>query len=415
MSEVRKMPVGGLRGCARKPQSRPSETERSRITKGKLAALPLLLACMSLLLTGCWSKFELPERAFVMGVAIDLSDDGKIEMLTQVYRPSSTEIGKSTSTVSESSVNIKTTDDTVMEAIRDIPIHLGRKAQWSHMRVIIVGEKLAKTQNIIETLDLFYRDHEPRNSVALLISKGKAAKLFEKKALIEQTTSQQFLRTSESSYKNAAKTIDTTLLDLIKRMKSVQHDLAIGYVYEDARGSQIFSAAGVALLKEGIMKDVMPASKVEGLLMLINQYVSGAVEVQCPGTKLEKETAEVLSIHANLKPRISGGDVRLDIRLTGEIAINEMKCSKIDTIEEEEAFVRSIEDRIEDQAQATLAFLQKRHVDAIDLGSKIYRKDPKAWARMKKNWSETFASMPYDISVKLNLITSGTVNSKTMS
>ncbi|MDQ6419657.1 Ger(x)C family spore germination protein [Paenibacillus sp. LHD-117] len=381
----------------------------------RVGSLTLLAALSAALLTGCWSKFELPERAFVMGVALDQREDGKIEMLTQVYRPSSTEIGKSTSTVAESSVNVKTVDDTVMEAIRDIPIHLGRKAQWSHMRIIIVGEKLARSTNILQTLDLFYRDHEPRDNVSLMIANGKAAKLFEKKPMIEQTTSQQFLRTGESSYRNAAKTLDTTLIDLMLRMKSVQTDAALAYVYEDPKSKETFSAAGLALFKKGVMKSVLPASKVEGFLMLSNDYKAGVVEIRCPGTKLEKETAEVLSLHASLNPVVKGDDVSLGIRIQGQITINEMKCTKINTLQDEEAFVRKIEEAVKRQAAGTLDFLQKRQMDAIGLGNRIYRSDPKAWARLQSNWSSRFAAIPYDIRVKIKLISGGTISSKSMS
>jgi|GEM_PF-335001 len=385
---------------------------RSRIRK----VLKLMLAAAMLVLpTGCWSKYELTERAFVMGVALDLRDDGKLDMLTQVYRPSSSEIGKSTSTIVGSSVNIKTSDDTVMEAIRDIPIHLGRKAQWSHMRVIIVGEKLARSLNLIQTLDLFYRDHEPRNSVSLMIAKGKAAHLFEKTPLIEQTSSQQFLRTSESSHRNAAKTLDTTLLDLIRRMKSVQKDMAVAYVYEEGKTSQFFSAAGLALLQDGKMKDVLPASKVEGFLMLSGDYKSGAVEIHCPGSKTELETAEVLSLHSSIKPVVKGDDVRLVLRIEGDITINELKCSKISTAEEEAIFVSAIEERIKEQAAGALSFLQKRQIDAIGLGNRVYRTHPQAWSRMKADWGTRFAAMPYDIYVRMRLVTGGTIRSKTMS
>lgn len=375
----------------------------------------MLLAAMTIVLTSCWSKFELTERAFVMGVALDLADNGKLEMLTQVYRPSSTEIGKSTSTIVGSSVNIKTSDDTIMEAIRDIPIHLGRKAQWSHMRVIIIGEKLARSRNLIQTLDLFYRDHEPRNSVSLMISKGRAARLFEKAPLIEQTSSQQFLRTSESSYKNSAKTHDTTLLDLVRRMKSAHKDFAVAYVYEDSKTTQFFSAAGLALLENGVMKDVLPASKVEGFLMLSNEYRSGSVEIPCPGSSAEMETAEVLSLHSRLKPTIRGDDIHLSIRIQGDITINELKCTKIASVEEEDVFVHAIENRLKGQATDTLAFLQKRKLDAFGLGNLIYRSNPKAWARMKSDWNSRFAEIPVDIEVKMKLISNGTISSKTMS
>ncbi|MCR2804598.1 Ger(x)C family spore germination protein [Paenibacillus soyae] len=374
-----------------------------------------LLLLVSVVLTGCWSKNELTERAFVMGVALDLREDGKIEMLTQVYRPSSAEIGKSTSTVVGASVNIKTVDDTVMEAIRDIPIHLGRMAQWSHMRVIIVGEELAKNMDMMQVLDLFYRDHEPRSSVSLMIAKGKAAKIFEKNPLIEQTTSQQILRTEESAYHNAAKTLDTRLLDLARSMKSAHPDTTIAYVYEDTKTTHMFSAAGLALIQDGKMKDTLPASKVEGYLMLVDKYKTGVVEIRCPGKKNVGETAELLALDSRMKHRMQGDNVAASVSIQGEISINELRCTKIGSKEEEEAFVGKVEAEVKRQAQQTLQILQKQKIDAIGLGNLIYRKKPKEWERLKADWNNTFAAIPFEVKVKLKLITGGTISSKTLS
>ncbi len=147
----------------------------------KKLAILLFLTAIFIMLPGCWSKKELTELGFVMGIAFDQGKDGKIEMLTQVYRPTSVQSTASALT-RVSSINIKTSDDSVMEAVRDITIHLGRKAQFSHMRIIVVGEKLARSVNIGKLLDLFYRDHEPRSSVSLAIAKGKASKMLEKRA-----------------------------------------------------------------------------------------------------------------------------------------------------------------------------------------------------------------------------------------
>ncbi len=39
------------------------------------------------LLGGCWDQVELTERGFVMGMALDVADEGKIEMTVQLFRP----------------------------------------------------------------------------------------------------------------------------------------------------------------------------------------------------------------------------------------------------------------------------------------------------------------------------------------
>ncbi|MGO4548777.1 Ger(x)C family spore germination protein [Paenibacillus sp. 2TAB23] len=373
--------------------------------------LRLFVLCSLLPLSGCWSKFELTERGFVMGVALDQGENGDIEILTQIYRPSSAQT-ISSATTNASSINIKTNDQSVMEAIRDIPIHLGRKAQWSHLRVIIIGEKLARSNNLGHLLDLFYRDHEPRGSISLMIAKGNAGKLFMKKPLIEQTTAQQFLRTKESSYITSAKTIDNTLLDLMLQLRGASGDAMVAYVYEDKDAKDIFSAAGLALLKKGKLKVVIPASKVEGLLMLRNDYRSGVIEVKCPGGNGENETAEILSLQAKTKPIFKGEQISVNTEIQADIAIGELKCTNINTYGMEQQFVKKVEDEILKQLNSTIKFLQSNQMDVIGIADKIYRANPRKWEQLKEGWDERFSEITFNIKLKLRLVTSGTISSK---
>lgn len=377
----------------------------------KKLAILLFLTAIFIMLPGCWSKKELTELGFVMGVAFDQGKDGKIDMLTQVYRPTSVQ-GAASALTRVSSINVKTSDDSVMEAVRDITIHLGRKAQFSHMRIIVVGEKLARSVNVGKFLDLFYRDHEPRSSVSLAIAKGKASKMLEKRPVIEQTTAQQLLRAEETAYSSSAKTLDTSLLNLVMHMKSAHPDTVVSYVYEDELSGKMYSSAGLALLKDGKMKTVLPSGKVEGLLMLRNEYKSGVIEIPCAAKKREVENTEILSIQTRTKPVIKGDKVSVSVKLQGDVSIGELKCSKLDTEKDEAEFIHRIEEKMKEHMKSTIRFLQANKIEVIGIGNDIYKMNPKKWGEIKKTWDAQFAEVSFDIKVKLRLITNGTITGK---
>lgn len=377
----------------------------------KKLTIILFLTAIFLILPGCWSKNELTQRGFVMGVALDQGKNGKIDLLTQIYRPIAGE-GATGASGEATSINIKTSNDSVIEAVRDIPIHLGRKAQWSHMRVIIIGEKLARTVSIGKVLDFFYRDHEPRLSVTLMVSKGSASSMLEKKPFIEQTTAQQLLSTEESSYSKAAKTLDTSLLDLVMQMKSAHNDAVVSYVYEDKQKKDVFSSAGLALFKDGKMKGILPSSKVEGLVMLRNEYKSGIIEVPCAGMKNVTEAIEILSLQTRMKPKLAGDKISVSIKIKGDASIGELKCTTIDKAEDEAAFIRKIEEKMKNQILATIRYLQKNKMEVIGVGNDIYRVNPKKWRELKKTWDNQFAEISFDVQVELRLITNGVTSGK---
>ena len=46
---------------------------------------------------------------------------------------------------------------------------------------------------------------------------------------------------------------------------------------------------------------------------------------------------------------------------------------------------------IEQDIKNTLALLQKQKMDVLGIGTRIYRKDPDLWYRLKPDWEERFS------------------------
>jgi len=370
-----------------------------------------LLITMLLGLTGCWNKYELVELGFVLGTALDEGKDGSIILTTQIYRPSSGSTGQGPSNV-VSNVMVTTSNATVFEAVRDIPIHLGRKAQWSHMRVVIISEQLAKHQPLGQLLDYFSRDHEPRQTLNLIITEGRAADLLKKRPMIEKTTSQQLLRSVEYSHSTSGKTILTSLLDVAIQFKSAHPDTVISFVHNSPDEAGIFSAAGLGLFKQEKLVAIMPAKHVQSLNMLRNQYKTGILEVACEGKKKTTETFEIIKLNSHVAPVWQQGKVasiHANIEIVG--AIGEMKCIQIKTTKDEQAFIKLLEQQVKKQVQAAYRYMQKRQIEVIGIGNTIYRSRPKTWFAMKDEWDTQFSKLPLDLSVKVKIETSGTTTS----
>lgn len=373
----------------------------------------IFLSAALLILPGCWNKGELDEFGFVMAIAVDQGKGGELELTTQMYRPTAGEKGGGGGSPGQTAnLLIKTSDESIFEAVRDIPIHLGRKANWSHCRIIVIGEKLARSTDVGRLIDFFYRDHEPRHTISIMIAKGRADKILENTPAIEQTIGQQLLLTKQVTFKNAAKSMDTTLLKLALMMNSPHGDTAITYVYQDKREKNVLNAAGLALIKKGKMKSILPSKKVEGLIILRNEFKSGIIEVPCPGKKLETESVEVLNLGTKMKPKLVGDKVKVQVKTKVEVAIGEMRCTEIKARKDEAEFTHKVEEQIKKQMLETIHILQKNKMDVIEIGNKIASSNPKKWEKMKDTWDKQFAAIPFDIQVKVKLLTTGTVIGK---
>ncbi|MFP3126536.1 Ger(x)C family spore germination protein [Ectobacillus funiculus] len=366
-----------------------------------------------LLLTGCLDDLQLTRRAFVMGIALDETEAGKVLLTTQVYVPSPKGEKRKGS---KGYINVRTTGDTVAKAIRDIPIHLGRKTHWGHLRSIVISEKLARKKRMAEVLELFYRDHETRITSSVLISKGNAADYLKKEPWIEMTMGQQILANEESTADFSNKTVKTNLLTLILQTRSQVGNSIIPRIYiEEEHEFPSIDVAGIVLLKKNKMIGYLPPGNIEGLQIIRNEYRGGMLQILPCQTQPEKiEVVEVLSSQTTLKPVIKDESLNVQIANKMEIVLQELKCSRIDAPEKERKFVERLEQALKKELKETISLLQEKQFDAIDLGNKVYAKNPTLWKRWKNNWDQRFADSNFEFDVKIRIINSGTTNGKPM-
>ncbi|MCA0758072.1 Ger(x)C family spore germination protein [Paenibacillus sp. N4] len=372
----------------------------------------LLLSAMVLLsLTGCWSKLELPERAFIMSLGVDEGKNGNIQLTAQLYKPNT---GLKEKKGGDAFVNVQSEDETMFETVRDLTLHMGRKVHWSHMRIIVISEQYAKNRGLSEILDFFYRNSELRLTSYVHIAKGKASEYMTTKPLIENTLGQQLLTIQEVAYKYSGKTANVTLLDLGFQMKGQVDDAMIPYLYKRKRITSTTPVAGAALLKKGKMIGKLSSKDMESVLMLRDEYVHGVFEIPCPDQPKRKETVQIISTNTQLSPEIKNKSLTVKASVTLEGTIAELKCSKITTNEEEVKFINEIKSFIEQELQKSYKVLQRKKIDVLNLGNIIYRRHPAVWNSVKKDWDSIFASSKLVIQSDVRIINTGTITGKSV-
>ncbi|MDG0808877.1 Ger(x)C family spore germination protein [Cohnella rhizosphaerae] len=200
-------------------------------------------------LSGCWDNKEMDEYGYVQAVAIDEAQDGSFALTTLIYNPTYSQTAGSAKPSEKPVLTIHTHGVSLFEATREIPMKLGRKAKWDHMRVILLGEKLLKTHDAGEVLDFFSRDHEPRGTILPLVAQSDAGRFLTFKPFIEETIGQQYKRMETEGARYSAKTSGIPLFDLAIQMKSPARVAVIPYLQqEEERNETIVS--GLAILKK---------------------------------------------------------------------------------------------------------------------------------------------------------------------
>ncbi|MBA2943655.1 Ger(x)C family spore germination protein [Paenibacillus sp. CGMCC 1.16610] len=358
-------------------------------------------------LTGCWNKAELIEYSFVQAVAIDLSNKGQVELTTLFYKPSGAG-GMMKPNMPKSSFTIKTEGENVFDAIRDIALHLGRKAKWDHMRVILVSDEVVKKMNLGVVLDLFRRDHEPRPTNALLITKGRSEEFLHLKPYIEYTIGQQLHSADESAYTFTGKTLKATMLDTHIQMKSEAGIAKVPYLTIDKVHGNVPSVAGVALIEKGKLVEILPPKEINAFLMLNRKFKSSVITTSCKkNDNTMKETFEVFQENTNLQTSLKNSEVTVNVTTKLKGAVGELNCTTLRTEEEEQAFKERIIQQVKKELLTVIHHLQSSKLDAIGIGDKVFAKNPRLWFEWKENWGSHFADIRFNIHVEVSITNTG--------
>ncbi|WP_158594053.1 Ger(x)C family spore germination protein [Cohnella faecalis] len=161
---------------------------------------PLAYASIVIMLafqTGCWSSHEIETQSIYVGLAMDIGERADIEQemeersrgdytkdaiteTIQVLKPSGGG-GESTKSGEQKKpyLNITQTGDSPFEILRELSLRTDRPPLGSHLKLIVIGSRLAQSYGLSRLLDFYLLDNDIRPSCLVFISNGRAAKTLE--------------------------------------------------------------------------------------------------------------------------------------------------------------------------------------------------------------------------------------------
>ncbi|MBS4210264.1 Ger(x)C family spore germination protein [Bacillus sp. FJAT-50079] len=141
----------------------------------------LLISMIPLLLSGCWGKLELEERDYAVVIGLDKAkEDHLIDVTFQVANP---QVGSSDTSTAENeppSDIVTVTAPDLLSAKELVNSVLSRKVSFDHLRIIIIGEDLAKTKLSHHIIGSAVIDPEVRRENNLIVTKERASEFIKK-------------------------------------------------------------------------------------------------------------------------------------------------------------------------------------------------------------------------------------------
>lgn len=366
--------------------------------KVKAILLSLIIFLNSILFTGCWNYKETEELAIVAGAAIDKGKDEKLSMTIEIVEFSNERESK----ISHRTVTIE--GKTVFDTARNGLSILGRKLYWSHAKVFIVSEQVAR-EGIVKVIDWIIRDSETRTNANILIARGNSAKEV-LKAVRDKNEVRSFQlgrAIDQQTALSKAPRIEAWEISNNIANKGAATTAPVVELKSDI-GKEGPSVFGTAIFKKDKLIGFLNGEETKDMLFIQNK-VKGGVLVQIEGesNKEVPVSLEIFNSKTKVEPVVDDNNITFNISINITAAIDEIGGSK-DFIDESgrKELEKSSEKMLKSRIERLIARMQKEYnTDIFGLGIKLKEKNPKEWKRVENRWEDRFQSAHTNVNVNV--------------
>ncbi|WP_246132305.1 Ger(x)C family spore germination protein [Paenibacillus hemerocallicola] len=395
-------------------------------TRRKLAFMPLLaIAFMATILTGCWDRLEIEERAIILGVAIDKAPASEIEkprnitfvgenvpktdapalrITMQIAVPGRIPLGPSDAggggKAGEKPVwVVSAVGHTIDDAFNIAQQEVAHRLFWGHLRVIVISKDVAE-KGLANINEYLRRNPEVRRTSWMVISEGEAGELMRVVPQLERVPILYILSTMDHAVQmgklpNAFAGVYWTA------SSSKGTDPYLPYIRMVRSGS--FEVAGLAFFKSDRMVGKTEPLEIGAYMGIKNIQAGGyAVLVQIPGTDTSV-MYQVTHRKSRIDVAIRNGKPEINVKIHNEGNLLEKSNENIQITPE---IIARIEKQLTENGPSGYGKLvrktQQKGSDIFGFGEHVRAKEPAYWdkeIRTKEKWEEMYKK----VDVKLEI------------
>ncbi|PKM49927.1 MAG: hypothetical protein CVV02_13785 [Firmicutes bacterium HGW-Firmicutes-7] len=376
--------------------------------------LVIILFLLLLLLSSCYKVVELDHLAIYSGVGLDQGTDMKLAATIQLILHRQLKVQSQGGAGGYVTTNVLVEGDNPIDISRNFSLESGRQSVWSHAKVIVIGEELAKS-GIGDIMDILERDNDIRRRTYLCVAKGGKAE----DVLAAETTRLETIQAYNISdmieiYTRTGKSV---LVDINKYgiTTSPNNDSAfitgirlIPEAETTPKATNQLELSGTAILKKDRLIGWFDETETRGLLWIIDEINSCIENIEYPD-KGDQTAIEILKAGSKIIPVFENQTVKkiiVEVHCSGRVAqsnpnIRLMKNGELEKIAEK------VEEQIEKEIRQSVEKAQDYHADVFGFNEVVNNKNPKLFKSLKDSWDEIFAALEVETDIKLTLRSTG--------
>lgn len=384
----------------------------------KRIRLNLIISMLILMvsLTGCWDRVEINDVALVAATGIDKVGD---KYLVSIQIPLPGQMGGAGSSGGGGGTGgtgpwyVESAEGKTLREANEIQqTTLSRRLNFSHRRIILFGEEVAK-EGLGTTIDILVRVPQNRLSALGAVVGGQARDILNADSPIEKFPAEMMRELAQGII-----TDNPTMKNLAEHMLKEGVDPLLPYfvMTETKPGPKgkpktNIKAEGIAVFDQDKLAGVLKGDKASTLLLAMNQSPNPMIRVPSPaGDGLLDLRFE--QIETNLKPKINGEHLKMKIQIDARGSLVE-NSSRYDITADKN--LRKVEkllrQKVESDTKKLVSELQhKLNSDPMAFGEAFHRSYPKQWKEMRQEWKkEHYPRVKVEVVANIHLEHTGSV------
>lgn len=350
----------------------------------KILVVALLITCL-LPLSGCWSRRELEDLAFILAMGIERQDD-EFTMYALVGEPAQ---GTMAEGADDELTIIEGAGKTLSSAYDNLFEAADRRPFLSHLKIVIFSEELAQ-QGISRTIDFLRRDLRVRGNTAMMVGQGDLRTILETQPPLG---GQPAIAIEEALRFNRerSKLFNTELYELLRDLTEEDRRVVLPIISEEEEKVAIRNAA---YFENTTMKGTIDNKQVLGLLWLRGDVQHGVFTINPTRQQGRYITFQLMSTEVKVNPvHQDNGKLVFYIDVNQSLVLNDDQSDLSISEMEEEA-----ETYIRNTVLETVNHAKEEGIDYIGFGMRYRRKYPSRWDAEK--WQDQFQQAEVVIRVK---------------
>ncbi|MNB76954.1 Spore germination protein B3 precursor [compost metagenome] len=357
-----------------------------------------VLVLLLLSISGCWNYAEVDDLAIVAGVAIDKNnEDNKLQLTAELV---DTQSGMNNSSSGFKMISLS--GDTMFEIVRNMISMTGKKLFWSHAKVIIFSEEIARG-GLVKVVDWYSRDTETRSDVYIFVSGQETAR-----EILNLNRTTQAIMSFELAQMMKDEIFTSTapvmeIWDFVDRLESDGASaIAPLIIINDLNGQKNKRVDGTAVFKGDRMVGKLNGDETKSMNFIMNKIQGGVLTVHDAMGK-PTYSLEILSSRTKIKPKFVDGKVKIQIHTVTHTGLDEvMSTHPLDGEENIMAIQQRASNELEASVKAVIRKVQKKYdADIFGFGELVHENSPRNWVKLKDKWPNTFADLEVDIDCKV--------------